>query len=178
MYTLSIYIYIYYIHIYLYSPWNLKLTEPLKNSMVGGLCVVSLCDGLFSGARWVWGNVLCQTPNQARRKPGPRIKTEKFLDFYLTKWMGWFWDNKMFQHPPRGGVGTLRGCLMAPFTIHLAPLGGSRFVCLFVWGSVWNMFWLPPPEKNEKTAGTQRWFSGEPAVQSRGEYLMIVLGRL
>ena len=33
-----------------------------------------------------------------------------------------------YQHPPRGGVWTLRGCLMAPFTIHLAPLGGPRYI--------------------------------------------------
>ncbi len=31
-----------------------------------------------------------------------------------------------YQHPPRGGVWTLRDCLVAPLTIHLAPLGGSR----------------------------------------------------
>ena len=34
----------------------------------------------------------------------------------------------MSQHPPMGGVKTLRGCLMAPLPIHLAPLGGSRRV--------------------------------------------------
>ena len=28
--------------------------------------------------------------------------------------------------PSKGGVWTLRGCLVAPFTIHFAPLGGSR----------------------------------------------------
>ena len=37
-----------------------------------------------------------------------------------------------YQHPPRGGVWTLRGCLVAPFTIHLAPLGGSRYGYFFV----------------------------------------------
>ncbi len=33
-----------------------------------------------------------------------------------------------YLDPPRGGVWTLRGCLVAPLTIHLAPLGGSRYI--------------------------------------------------
>ena len=39
------------------------------------------------------------------------------------------------QCPPRGGVWTLRGRLVAPLTIHLAPLGGSRYIhhSVFSW---------------------------------------------
>ena len=52
--------------------------------------------------------------------PGHKKGTPRFHKFP-------YW-NSIFQHPPRGGVWTLRSCLVAPLTIHLAPLGGSSFV--------------------------------------------------
>ncbi len=42
-------------------------------------------------------------------------------------------DVSLYQRPPRGGVWTLRGWLVAPLTIHLAPLGGSRYHDVFRW---------------------------------------------
>ena len=42
-----------------------------------------------------------------------------------------------YQHPPRGGGWTLRDCLMAPFTINLAPLGGSRYPWIWLTYCEW-----------------------------------------
>ena len=60
---------------------------------------------------------------------GTTLKTPKkwtprtLLSVYL-----FFQHPIIYQHPPRGGVWTLRGRLVAPLTIHLAPLGGSRYI--------------------------------------------------
>ncbi len=41
-----------------------------------------------------------------------------------------------YQHPPRCGVWTLRGCLVASLTILLAPLGVSRYInIVLIWWS-------------------------------------------
>ena len=53
-----------------------------------------------------------------------------------------------YQHPPRGGVWTLRSCLVAPLTIHLAPLAGSRY----------NQYILYHIQ-NMKYTSTERWGS-------------------
>lgn len=125
---------------------KLETNRALKNSMVGGLCFFSLCDGLFSGARWVWGNVLCQTPNKAQKKSGN--KDSKVFGFLFDKVNGWFWDNKnvcMF---------VLRFCLEH---VLITPLKAN----------------CPKSELCFRCFSISTWFSGKPAVQSRGEYLMI-----
>ena len=38
-----------------------------------------------------------------------------------------------YLDPPMGGVKPLRGCLMAPFPIHLAPLGGCWYIYIYVY---------------------------------------------
>ena len=63
-----------------------------------------------------------------------------------------------YQHPPRGGVWTLRGCLVAPFTIHLAPLGVSKYTVLlggkvfkleFVGGKFWGVLQGGPKKSHQ-----------------------------
>ena len=101
-----------YIFIYRYHPWNLKLTEPLKNSMFGRRFFLGGWGmAYFQGLGEFVGMFYVKLQTKLRESQG--METAKFLEFYLTKWMVEFETTKMF-------------------------------VCLFVWGSVWNMFWLPP----------------------------------
>ena len=52
---------------------------------------------------------------------------------HTREWTIYLYECRIYvqQHPPMGGVFTLRGCLMAPFPIHLAPLGGSRYIYIY-----------------------------------------------
>ena len=65
-----------------------------------------------------------RTTNAFAAVVAPSLHLGQMFLFFMCM-MSLIW--KLYQHPPRGGVRTLRSCSMTPFTIHLAPLGGSRY---------------------------------------------------
>ena len=60
-------------------------------------------------------------------KARAKNKDRKVFGFLFDKVNGLILRQQNVPAPSKGWC-----YLMAPFTIHLAPLGGSRFVCLFV----------------------------------------------
>ena len=96
-------------------------------------------------ARWGSSRQSLQTVKHLNKRPSSLSRKDHLLNqlplgvnipFFQTvsKSIGFQEVVYLHIHPPRGGVWTLRGRLVAPITIHLAPLGGSRYApfCFFM----------------------------------------------
>ena len=98
---------------------------------------------------------------------GIAFRRADFFKIMCSETTGHYSGIYTYQHPPTGGVESLRDCRIASLTIHLAPLGGSTLP-----KTNWQFALENRPKPKRKGLSSNHQFSGAFAVSFReGRYI-------